>query len=36
MRVYWTEEEESDLRFFYEDIGLSLSEIHDEFIKKYP
>jgi G:T-mismatch repair DNA endonuclease (very short patch repair protein) len=36
MRVYWTEEEENLLRDYYENLGLSVSELYDEFIKKYP
>lgn len=36
MRIYWTKEEENELRYYYEDLGLSLSELYDIFIKNYP
>lgn len=36
MRVYWTKEEENDLKYYYEELGLSLSELFEKFIKKYP
>lgn len=36
MRSYWTKEEEDELRHYYEDIGLSVSELYNDFIKKYP
>jgi len=36
MRVYWTKEEEDELRHYYENLGLSVSELYDYFVKKYP
>jgi G:T-mismatch repair DNA endonuclease (very short patch repair protein) len=36
MRIYWTKEEESCLKYYYEDLGLSISEFIDDFSKKYP
>lgn len=36
MRIYWTKEEENELKYYYEELGLSLSELFEEFIKKYP
>lgn len=36
MRIYWTEEEEKYLRYYYEELGLSVSELYNDFIKKYP
>lgn len=36
MRIYWTKEEESELKYYYEKLGLSLSELFEDFIKKYP
>ena len=36
MRIYWTKEEEEELRYYYEYLGLSVSELYKDFIKKYP
>jgi G:T-mismatch repair DNA endonuclease (very short patch repair protein) len=36
MRIYWTKEEEDELRYYYENLGLSVSEFYTNFIKKYP
>ncbi len=36
MRVYWLKEEEDELKYYYETLGLSLSEFSDDFLKKYP
>jgi G:T-mismatch repair DNA endonuclease (very short patch repair protein) len=36
MRIYWTKEEEDELRHYYENLGLSVSELYNDFIKKYP
>jgi G:T-mismatch repair DNA endonuclease (very short patch repair protein) len=36
MRIYWTKEEESKLKYYYEDLGLSLSELYNSFIEYYP
>ena len=36
MRVYWSKEEEEELKYYYEELGLSLSEFLDDFLKKYP
>lgn len=36
MRIYWTKEEEDELRHYYENLGLSVSEFYTDFIKKYP
>jgi len=36
VRIYWTKEEEKELKYYYEELGLSLSEIFEDFIKKYP
>ena len=36
MRIYWTKEEEEELRYYYENLGLSVSELYNDFIEKYP
>lgn len=36
MRIYWTKEEEDKLRYYYEELGLSLSELYNSFIEYYP
>lgn len=36
MRVYWTKEEEFKLKYYYEDLGLSLSELYNLFVDDYP
>lgn len=36
MRIYWTKEEELKLKYYYEDLGLSLSELYNLFINDYP
>lgn len=36
MRIYWTTDEENELKYYYEDLGLSPSELYDIFIKNYP
>ncbi len=36
MRVYWTKEEEEYLKYYYENLGLAVSELYDDFIEKYP
>jgi G:T-mismatch repair DNA endonuclease (very short patch repair protein) len=36
MRVYWTKDEENELRYYYEELGLSISEFYEKFIFKYP
>ena len=36
MRIYWTKEEEDELGYYYENLGLSVSEFYKDFIKKYP
>jgi G:T-mismatch repair DNA endonuclease (very short patch repair protein) len=36
MRIYWTKEEEFKLKYYYEDLGLSLSELYNLLSDDYP
>ena len=36
MRTFWSEEEMNDLRKYYLEMGLSISEFYNDFVLKYP